>query len=83
MVRLAGEELDVFPADTDCDCLRTPAHRAFCASAILRREAADMIRFGRPDLLDTPEPFKDSIAKITWFNLSNRTCVALRSSRSS
>jgi hypothetical protein len=59
------------------------AHRACCASAILRREAEDTIRVDRPDLRDTPAPFKDSIAEITWFNFSNRNCVALRSSRSS
>lgn len=78
----------VFPADTDCDCFRNPAHLARCASAILRREAADTIRVGRPDLLDTAEPFaddpfKDSIAEITCSNFSKRNCVPLRSSRSS
>ena len=83
MVRLAGEELDVFPADTDCDCLRIPAHRAFCASAIFRREVADIIRFGRLVFPFVSEPFKDSIAEIAWFNFSNRNCVALRSSQSS
>lgn len=83
MVRLAGAELDVFPANADCDCLRMPAHRAFCARAIFRREAADTIRVGWFDLRDAPVPFKDSIAEIAWFNFSNRNCVALRSSRSS
>src|ERR1017187_6107948 len=57
--------------------------RARCACAILRREAADMIRFGWFDLWDTPVPFKDSIPKIIWFNFCNRNCVALRSLRSS
>jgi hypothetical protein len=40
------------------------AHRAFCASAILRREAADMIRVGRLDSWTAPVPFKDSIPEI-------------------
>ena len=83
MVRLAGAELGVFPADTDCDCFRTLAHRAFCASAIFRREPADIIRFGRLVSPVVPAPFKDSIAEIAWFNFSKRNCVALRSSRSS
>jgi hypothetical protein len=83
MVRLSGAELGVFPADADGDCFRNPAHLARCACAIFRREAADTIRFGRSDLLDTPLPFKDSIAEIAWFNFSNRNCVALRSSQSS
>jgi hypothetical protein len=47
------------------------AHRAFCASAIFRREAADMIRFGWVALLDTARvPFKDSIPAMIWSNLS-------------
>jgi hypothetical protein len=83
MVRLAGAELGVFPADTDCDCFRTLAHRAFCASAIFRREAAEIIRFGRLVSPVVPVPLKDSIAEIAWFNFSKRNCVALRSSRSS
>jgi hypothetical protein len=83
MVRLAGAELGVFPADADCDCFRNPAHRAFCASAIFRREATEIIRFGRLVSPVVPEPFKDSIAEITWFNFSNRSAVPLRSSRSS
>jgi hypothetical protein len=56
MVRFAGATL----ADTDGDCFRMLAHRAFCACAIFRREAADMIRVGRLDSW-TPVPFKDSI----------------------
>jgi hypothetical protein len=46
------------------DCFRMLAHRAFCASAILRREAADMIRVGRLDSWTAPVPFKDSIPEI-------------------
>jgi hypothetical protein len=72
MVRLAGAEpVDFAIVTTGCDFFRILAQRAFCASAILRREAADMIRFGRPDLVDTrDDPFKDSIPEITWSNLS-------------
>ncbi len=83
IVRLAGADLGVFPAD--CDCLRMLAHRARCASAILRREAADTTLVGRPDLPDEAfaEPFNDSIAEINWFNFSNRSCVPMRSPRSS
>ena len=73
----------VFPADTDCDCFRNPAHRAFCARAIFRREAADMIRFGSLVSPVFPEPFKDSIPEIIWSNFSSSICVRLRFSRSS
>jgi hypothetical protein len=84
MVRLAGVEPVAFPTTAAGDSFRKLAHRAFCASAILRREAADTIRVGRADLLDAPDdPFKDSIPEITWSNFSNRNCVPLRSSRSS
>jgi len=88
MVRLAEAGLVCFPTDIGCECPRTFAHRACCASAILRREAEDTIRIGLPDWLDTAEPFaddpfKDSIPEIIWFNFSNRNCVALRSLRSS
>jgi hypothetical protein len=43
---------------------RAFAHLAFCASAILRREAAEMIRFGWLVLRDVTEPFNDSITVI-------------------
>lgn len=83
MVRLAGAELVVFPAAIDRERPRILAHRAFCASAIFRREAADIIRFGRLVSPVVPAPFKDSIPEIIWFNFSSRNCVALRSLRSS
>jgi hypothetical protein len=83
MVRLAGAELVVFRADIDCERPRTFAHRACCASAILRRAAEDTIRVGRPDVRDTPVPFKDSIPEITWSNFSISICARLRFSRSS
>ena len=82
MVRLGAEP--VFATATAAgDSFRKLAHRAFCARAILRREAADTIRVGRVIFPDTPVPFKDSIPEITWSNFSNRNCVPLRSSRSS
>jgi len=83
MVRLAGAELVVFPADIDCTRPLTLAHRARCACAIFRREAADIIRVGRVDLRDTPAPFKDSITEIAWSNFSTSICARLRSLRSS
>ena len=39
----------VFPTNVCCDCFRMLAHRAFCAGAIFRREAADITRVGRFD----------------------------------
>ena len=65
MVRLAGAELVVFADPTaGCDCFRTLAHRAFCASAILRREAAETVRIGWLGLCNTAVPFKDSIPEM-------------------
>jgi hypothetical protein len=43
---LAGIESAVFATNVGCDCFLTLAHRAFCANAIFRREAADITRFG-------------------------------------
>jgi hypothetical protein len=63
MVRFTGAEEVVFAA-AGCDPFRAFAHRAFCASAIFRREAADMIRFGWLVLRDVPEPFNDSMTEI-------------------
>jgi hypothetical protein len=77
MVRLAGAE----PA-TGCDAFRMPAHLAFCASAILRREAADTVWVFWVDFWETPIPFKDSIPKIIWFNFSTSDCARSRFSRS-
>jgi hypothetical protein len=83
-VRLAGAEPVFATTSAGFDFLRILAHRAFCARAILRREAADIIRVGRPDSVDTADdPLKDSIPEITWSNLSISTCVRLRFSRSS
>jgi hypothetical protein len=63
-------------------CAFILAHRARCARAILRREAADTMWVARVDLRDTPEPFKDSITEIAWYNFSARNCACLCSSRS-
>jgi hypothetical protein len=84
IVRLAGAELLVFPADIACDSFRTFAHRALCASAILRREAAEIMRVRwRVVVCESPIRFKDSIPEITWSNFSISTCARLRFSRSS
>jgi hypothetical protein len=69
-------------ADTGCESLRAFAHLAFCARAILRREAADIIRVGWFARLTAPEPFNDSITEIAWSMLSTRACACLRSARS-
>ena len=84
MVRFAGADPTGFATAVGCEFFRILAHRAFCASAILRREAADMTRFGWVVLLDAEDdPLKDSIPEIIWSNFSSRNCVALRSLRSS
>jgi hypothetical protein len=82
---LAGAEtVFAIATATGWDFFRMLAHRAFCARAILRREAADIIRFGWVALLDAARiPFKDSIPAIIWSNLSISTCAWLRFSRSS
>jgi hypothetical protein len=64
MVRFAGMGMLVFPISIGCDSFRMLAHRAFCAKAIFRREAADIIRAGRLGSWDVPVPFKDSIPEI-------------------
>src|ERR1700693_2749279 len=97
MVRFAtGAGVIVFAITIGCDAFLALAHRALCACAILRREAADIIRVGA-DLVpvgadvipvgwlvvpDTPEPFSDSIAEIAVSNFSTCNCTCLRSSRS-
>lgn len=59
-----AELIGVVGAAAGCDPLRALAHLAFCACAIFRREAADMIRVGCFAFLDVPEPFNDSITEI-------------------
>jgi hypothetical protein len=82
MVRLTGGEAVVFANAIGCDPFRARAHLARCACAILRREAADMIRVGWFVCRNVPEPFNDSITEIAWSMLSTRACVCLRSARS-
>ena len=65
MVRFTGAEPAVFAiATTGCDSFRARAHLALCACAILRREAADIIRVGWFACLIVPVPFNDSITEI-------------------
>jgi hypothetical protein len=92
MVRFTGAELVVFatPTPAGFDSFRIFAHRACCASAIFRREAADTFRVGADVIRvgwlvarDAPEPFNDSITEIAWSMFSTRACACLRSARSS
>src|SRR5579863_6603136 len=83
MVRLTGTEAVVFTSAVGCDFSRTFAHLAFCASLILRREAAEIIRVGWFVPGDVPVPFNDSITKIARSKFSTRACACLRSARSS
>jgi hypothetical protein len=46
MVCFTGVGAVVFAVSAGCDSLRALAHLARCACAILRREAADIIRVG-------------------------------------
>jgi hypothetical protein len=71
MVRFAGAEPVVLPGSVGCDSILAFAHLALCACAILRREAADMIRVGAGVIRvgcfigrDVPEPFSDSTSAI-------------------
>ena len=65
MTRFTGAEPVVFAAPAaGCDSLPALAHLALCASAIFRREAAEIIRFGWLVLRNVPEPFNDSITEI-------------------
>jgi hypothetical protein len=64
MTCFAGAGAVVFINAIGCDSFRTFAHLAFCARAILRREAADIIRVGWFAFANVPEPFNDSITEI-------------------
>jgi hypothetical protein len=64
MVCFTGTEAVVFAVSTGCDSFRALAHLAFCARAILRREAFDIIRVGWIACPNVPEPFNDSITEI-------------------
>ena len=64
-MRFIGVGLLVFAVtDIGCDSILTLAHRAFCACAILRREAADMTRAGWFAARVVAEPFHDSMAEM-------------------
>jgi hypothetical protein len=85
-VRFAGAEIvDFATTAIGCEFFRRLAQRAFCASAILRLEDAEIIRFGWIVLPVTaaPAPFKDSIPEINWSHFSISTCAWVRFSRSS
>ena len=65
MVRFTGAGFVIFAiATTGCDPFFALAHLARCARAILRRDAADMIRVGWFACPNVPEPFNDSITEI-------------------
>ena len=64
MVRFTGAGAVGFAIATGCDPFLVLAHLARCASAILRRDAADMIRVGWFAGPNVPEPFNDSITEI-------------------
>jgi hypothetical protein len=91
IVCLTGAETDVFfAATTGSDSFRIFAHRACCAKAIRRREAAlmtldgaDTVRVGWVACRDVPVPFSDSMTEIAWSKFSTRNCACLRSARSS
>jgi len=83
MVRLTFAEAVVFLAPvTEFDFSRALSHLAFCAFAIFRREAADIIGFGWLELRDGPVPFNDSMTEIAWSNFSTCNCASRRSARS-
>jgi hypothetical protein len=92
MVRFAtgaGAVLFAARIAAGCASFRALAHRALCARAIFRREAADIIRVGADMILvgwlacrDVPAPFNDSIAEIAVSNFSTCDCASRRSARS-
>jgi hypothetical protein len=83
MVRLTFAEAVVFVAPfAEFDFSRVLSHLAFCAFAIFRREAADIIRFGWLELLGGSVPFNDSKTEIASSNFSTCNCVSRRSARS-
>jgi hypothetical protein len=77
MVRFAGTDAVVFASAIGCDFFRAFAHLARCACAILRREAADIIRVGCFAVPNVPEPFNASITEIAWSMLSTRACARM------
>jgi hypothetical protein len=60
-----GADPFVFTAPTaGFDSFRAFTHRAFCAAAIFRREAAEITRAVWFVFWDDPVPFSDSITEI-------------------
>jgi hypothetical protein len=55
------------------------AHRAFCASEIRRRGAADIVRFGRLAPLPLLAPTSRSITVMASSRVSTWRCVCFRS----
>jgi hypothetical protein len=53
MVRFPGTELIVFVGPDGCDSFLAFTHLAFCACAIFRREAAEIVQVGNPE--DIPQ----------------------------
>jgi len=83
MVCFTGaESVGVAVGAAGCDSFRALAHLAFCACAIFRRDAADMIRVGWFVFAAATEPFNDSITEIAWSNFSACNCTSRRSARS-
>ena len=64
LTNLKGAEAVVFASVIGCDFSRTFCHLAFCACAILRREAADITRVGWFACGTVLDPFNDSITEI-------------------
>jgi hypothetical protein len=64
MVRFEGADAVVFASAIGSDFSRALAHLAFCARAILRREAADIIRAGWFAFRVAAKPFNDSMTEI-------------------
>ena len=64
IVRFTRVVFVLFGRAVGCDVPRSFAHLAFCACAILRREAADIIRVGWLALRIVAEPFNDWITEI-------------------
>jgi hypothetical protein len=71
------------PARAGLDSFLIFAHRACCARAILRRDAAEMTRDCAVVFPDVPAPLSDSMTEIACSNFSTCDCALLRSARSS
>jgi hypothetical protein len=63
MVRFTGADPVFAVATTGYDSFGARAHLALCACAILRREAADIIRVGWFAFRVAADPFNDSMTE--------------------